>query len=436
MKSKKKDIIVLLLIIIYTGVLITYSNADNDLIWNYGFSYNIASGLTMYKDFNMVITPLYPALCGLFMHLFGNNFISFNIINTLLISCMYYFIYKKYPKTFLPSIVLLSFIIRPSYNFLVMFLLLVLLNIKEDNDYLIGFLLGLVALTKQSFLLLIIPSIIYIKKPKKILKRIVSFMIPILIMFIYMISTNSIYSFINYTFLGLFSFGSKNSFFNVGTVIIIALIIYLFTYYLKHKDIKVLYLIAYQIMAYPIFNAMHVLFSIIPVIIYLSAKYVEKISIKKKIDKEYRKYINYMMLILLTFPVMSIALQYRVKRMSKGVGSLVYKDINSKYIDNIKMIEKEVPNLENTYFVMYDAYFYKYLLNKKINSYDLLLNGNMGYNGEEKVIEYFNSLDQDTYFLLNNEYEGGQLSKDVDSYIRNNYVKFKSFNNFVLYKRG
>lgn len=436
MKNKKKDIIVLLLIIMYTGVLITYSNADNDLIWNYGFSYNIASGLTMYKDFNMVITPLYPTLCGLFMHLFGNNFISFNIINTLLISSMYYFIYKKYPKTFLPSIVLLSFIIRPSYNFLVMFLLLVLLNIKEDNDYLIGFLLGLVALTKQSFLLLTIPSIIYIKKPKKILKRIVSFMIPILIMFIYMISTNSIYSFINYTFLGLFSFGSKNSFFNVGTVIIIALIIYLFTYYLKHKDVKVLYLIAYQIMAYPIFNAMHVLFSIIPVIIYLSAKHIEKISIKKKINKEYRKYINYMMLILLTCPVLLIGLQYRVKRMSKGVGSLVYKDIDSKYIDNIKMIEKEVPNLENTYFVMYDAYFYKYLLSKKINSYDLLLNGNMGYKGEEKVIEYFNSLDQDTYFLLNNEYEGGQLSKDVDSYIRNNYIKFKSFNNFVLYKTG
>lgn len=436
MKNKKKDIIVLLFIIMYTGVLITYSNADNDLIWNYGFSYNIASGLTMYKDFNMVITPLYPTLCGLFMHLFGNNFISFNIINTLLISSMYYFIYKKYPKTFLLIIVLLSFIIRPSYNFLVMFLLLVLLNIKEDNDYLIGFLLGLVALTKQSFLLLTIPSIIYIKKPKKILKRIVSFMIPILIMFIYMISTNSIYSFINYTFLGLFSFGSKNSFFNVGTVIIIALIIYLFTYYLKHKDVKVLYLIAYQIMAYPIFNAMHVLFSIIPVIIYLSAKYIEKISIKKKINKEYRKYINYMMLILLTCPVMSIGLQYRVKRMSKGVGSLVYKDIDSKYIDNIKMIEKEVPNLENTYFIMYDAYFYKYLLNKKINSCDLLLNGNMGYKGEERVIEYFNSLDQDTYFLLNNEYEGGQLSKDVDSYIRNNYVKFKSFNNFVLYKRG
>lgn len=435
MKSKKKDIIVLLLIIIYTGVLITYSNADNDLIWNYGFSYNIASGLTMYKDFNMVITPLYPALCGLFMRLFGNNFISFNIINTLLISSMYYFIYKKYPKTFLTSFVLLSFIIRPSYNFLVMFLLLILLNIKDDNDYLIGFLLGLVALTKQSFLLLIIPSIIYIKKPKKIIKRIIGFIIPVLITLIYMISTNSLYSFINYTFLGLFSFGSKNSFFNVGTVIIIALVIYLFTYYLKHKDVKVLYLITYQIMAYPIFNVMHVLFSIIPVIIYLGSKLVEEISIKKKINWEYAKYINYMMIILLICPFLSIALQYRVKELSKGVGILEYKNIDNKYLDNMKLIEKEIPNLDNTYFIMYDAYFYKYLLNKKIGSYDLLLNGNLGYKGEERVIEYFNSLDKDSYFLLNKEYEGGQLSKEIDSYIRNNYVKVKIFSSFVLYKR-
>ena len=32
----------------------------NDEIWNYGFSNNIYKGLVVYKDFNMVITPLYP----------------------------------------------------------------------------------------------------------------------------------------------------------------------------------------------------------------------------------------------------------------------------------------------------------------------------------------------------------------------------------------
>ena len=55
MRLKKKDILILIIIFIYTGILITYSNADNDLIWNYGFSYNFANHLLMYKDYNMVI---------------------------------------------------------------------------------------------------------------------------------------------------------------------------------------------------------------------------------------------------------------------------------------------------------------------------------------------------------------------------------------------
>ena len=45
-------------------------------------------------------------------------------------------------------------------------------------------------------------------------------------------------------------------------------------------------------------------------------------------------------------------------------------------------------------------------------------------------------IDSNTYFLLNLEYEGGQLSKKIDSYIRNNYKKVKVFNNLILYKRG
>ena len=96
---------------------------------------------------------------------------------------------------------------------------------------------------------------------------------------------------------------------------------------------------------------------------------------------------------------------------------------------------EELPDIDNTYFIMYDAYIYKYLLNKTINSYDLLLNGNMGYMGEERVLEYFNSLETTTYFLLNTTYEGGQLSQKIDNYIRTNYSKVKSFGTFTLYAR-
>ncbi len=433
MKKYKKDILILIIIFIYVGILVSFSNADNDLIWNYGFSYNIASNLIVYKDFNMVITPLYPFICGLVMNLLGNNFFIFNLTNIVLLSSMYYYIYKKYPKSYIPSMVLMSFILRPSYNFLIMFLLLILLNLEEDKDFLIGFVLGLIFLTKQSFIILCIPSIIYIREPKKILKRIGGFLIPCILIGLYLIINNSLYEFINYTVLGLFSFGTKNSFFNLGTVFILGLIGFLIFYYSKYKDIKVLYLICYQVMAYPIFNAMHILFSVIPVFIYFLDRLVN--FKKNENDFSYLKFLNYMALVLLMCPVLSLFLQYHFKDLSKGSGALEYKDIDSKYLVNAQVIDKEIDNLDKTYFVMYDAYVYKLLLNKKINSYDLLLNGNMGYKGEDSVINYFDSLDSNTYFLLNLEYEGGQLSKKIDSYIRNNYKKVKTFNNLILYKR-
>lgn len=432
MRLKKKDILILIIIFIYTGILITYSNADNDLIWNYGFSYNFANHLLMYKDYNMVITPLYPFLGGILMRILGNNFLIFNLYNTILSTILYYYLYKKYPHTFIPSIILISFILRPSYNFLVIFLVLILLNIKEEKDFFIGFILGLLFLTKQSFILLILPSIYLITKPKRLFKRIGAFFLPCFFFLIYFILTNTFLDFLNYTFLGLFSFSSKNSFFNLGTIFILSLIIYLFLYYLKTKDIKVLYLITYQIMAYPIFNTMHIILSIIPVIIY----FLDKLVKKKKYNLNYLRYFNYFVSILLICPLLSIPLQYFNKDLVEGENALEYKDISRSYLVNKDLFLKEVPNLNNTYFLMYDAYIYKYLLNNPITSYDLLLNGNLGYNGEERVIDYFNSLDSNTYFVLNRVYTGGQLSKNIDAYIRNHYLKVKDFQEFTLYKKS
>ena len=432
MRLKKKDILILIIIFIYTGILITYSNADNDLIWNYGFSYNFANHLLMYKDYNMVITPLYPFLGGILMRILGNNFLIFNLYNTILSTILYYYLYKKYPHTFIPSIILISFILRPSYNFLVLFLVLILLNINEEKDFFIGFILGLLFLTKQSFILLILPSIYLITKPKRLFKRIGAFFLPCLFFLIYFILTNTFLDFFNYTFLGLFSFSSKNSFFNLGTIFILSLIIYLFLYYLKTKDIKVLYLITYQIMAYPIFNTMHIILSIIPVIIY----FLDKLVKKKKYNLNYLRYFNYFVSILLICPLLSIPLQYFNKDLVEGENALEYKDISRSYLVDKDLFLKEVPNLNNTYFLMYDAYIYKYLLNNPITSYDLLLNGNLGYNGEERVIDYFNSLDNNTYFVLNRVYTGGQLSKNIDAYIRNHYLKVKDFQEFTLYKKS
>ena len=441
MKFTKKDLIIFLTIFIYTGILITFANADNDLIWNYGFSYNFASGLLMYKDYNMVITSLYPFLCGSLMRLLGNNFITFNLLNTIIATIMYFYLYKKHPKTFLPSILLISFILRPSYNLLVIFLVLLILDLDEGKDFLLGLILGLLFLTKQSFILLVLPSVLLLKNPKRLFKRIIGFLIPCLFFLCYFLITKTLPFFINYTFLGLFSFQEKNSFFNIGTIIILSLIIALILHYLKTKDTKVLYLITYQIMAYPIFNAMHIFLSIIPVIIYFLNTKISAVDITKstkttslKFNSNFQ-YLNYFLGILLICPFLSIGLQYLTKDLTEGENALKYKDIASTYITNKNTMLEELPDIDNTYFIMYDAYIYKYLLNKTINSYDLLLNGNMGYMGEERVLEYFNSLETTTYFLLNTTYEGGQLSQKIDNCIRTNYSKVKSFGTFTLYAR-
>ena len=47
---------------------------------------------------------------------------------------------------------------------------------------------------------------------------------------------------------------------------------------------------------------------------------------------------------------------------------------------------------------MMDSYYNKYLLNLKLNRYDLLLLGNLGKRGEKGVIEDFDSF-KNSYFI-------------------------------------
>ena len=67
---QKNKYLILELIITFISIFLYHvmnSRMDYDEIWNYGFSYNIASGLIPYKDFNMITTPLYSMLGAVFL---------------------------------------------------------------------------------------------------------------------------------------------------------------------------------------------------------------------------------------------------------------------------------------------------------------------------------------------------------------------------------
>ena len=423
--KKYKTLIIFTLLFIFTFFVNFYAVSNNDLIWNYGFCYNVAKGLKMYKDFNMVITPLFPTIFGLLMKLFGNNTIIFFLFNTLVPLTIYYIVYKYYKKAFIETIILITFISIPNYNLLcMMFLfLLFILEDKNKNDYLIGIILGLVFLTKSPMGILTLASLYYIKDIKKIIKRFIGFMIPNIIYIIYFYINNTLLDYINYAFGSLFDFATKNVRSGVGILMFIASIILIIYLYKKKKDIKLIYILLFQIMSYPIFNGLHLLYSAIPLTFYILLNIDNKIYIK------YKKYL----VIVLICPIMSTILQNVFINMEYGTNALKYKRVESKYLDDSKILKEHINNFNNTYFIMYEAYYNKLLLNLDINKYDVMLSGNLGYNGEEETIKYFDKLSVGSKFILYKNYEGGQAPKKIYDHITKNYRFKDSFDKYVIY---
>ena len=58
MVRKNRELIIIFIVTLIYNLVIPELSLDE--VWNYGFCYNVLNGLVPYKDFNMIITPLYP----------------------------------------------------------------------------------------------------------------------------------------------------------------------------------------------------------------------------------------------------------------------------------------------------------------------------------------------------------------------------------------
>jgi len=153
-----------------------------------------------------------------------------------------------------------------------MLLLYVLTTLEEKkyNNYLIGIIIGLTFLTKQTIgIFLFIPTL-FTKDIKKIVKRIIGFIIPNIFLLIYLTYHNILFEFIDYTFLGISNFAEKNINHYWSCLIILLIeIIYLTYKYIKTKDIKIIYLLSFQIISFPIIDPYHIMIPLIPTINFL-----------------------------------------------------------------------------------------------------------------------------------------------------------------------
>jgi len=432
--QNKKIIIELTLIFIITLLSnLLCMNITNDEIWNFGFAYNIANGLIPYKDFNMVVTPLFPYLGALFLAIFGKNLFIYHVFNAVICTIIFYLMKKIVPKGYYIIYAIMLLFALPNYSlFCLLFLyLLTYCEDKKTNDYIIGIILALVFLTKQNVgIFLCIPTL-FTKDIKKIIKRIIGFIIPNIMFLIYLLSTNTFSLFINYTFGGISSFASENKVISNWGILTIIAVIYLIYKYIKKKDIKILYILCFQILAYPMFDTYHVLIPFIPVLGY----FLSELNLVVKVTR-----IAFGIFLLVLFIPNIYLISEGVNNFPNDTYFLKYRILDNKSVYYIKRISNYINQIEgNVFIINHNAYLYKLEVKIPINKYDLLNDGNMGKNGEVKIIDDFKNIcskEKCTFLMLEEEISNKTLSQtnqDIIKYVDDNYIKTDKILGLTIY---
>lgn len=435
---KKKIVIWVFIYICVFCYSFFVSSIFGDEIWNYGVAYNISTGMVPYRDFNLVTTPLYPMLASVFIKIFGSYLYSFYIFNTIIVTLIIFISYKVVGKkiwVLVPFIVLYSY---PGYNILsILLLFIVLYAVSSDirrKDIIIGLLVGLLFLTKQTVGVCLFIPMIYYSKDK--IKSFISFLIPIIIFLIYLLWNQALYQFIDYCFLGLFDFGKSNSnllFLPFEIVVVCVLIYYLFKS--KFKKQEYFYVLMFQIIAAPIFDDYHFMLGFIPFIYLLLQR-------KQIIDYKFKYYV---IIAWFTCIFLSIKLNhfhdiYLIQDKNSYLYGRNIPEYIEKGIRNIgNYINQNRDDYDNIYFFNINSYLIKLSIEYPLSKYDLINNGNMGYHGDSKYIhEVDNYCEENKCMFILYRYEfrednSNQTNRDLFDYVVDKYNKIDSIDLFDVY---
>lgn len=441
--SFKTKYIYLFVIIFFFLFCYSYfiSAVYGDEIWNYGFAYNIASGLVPYKDFNLVVTPLYAFLSSFFIKIFGHHLYSLHIFNCLILTLLLMLCYIKLGKK---SFLLISFIILngyPSYNILCVFIIILLLFLSsykfKYDDIVSSLLISLLFLTKQTIGISLIIPLIYYSKNK--IKSFICFLIPIFIFVVYLLSNNAFYEFIDYCILGLLNFGNSNSvYLFLPLEIIICLILLFLLIKSKFNNKDLFYILMFQIITIPIVDDYHFMLGLIPVLYYFFSE-INIVNYK----------IKYYFIMCVSFCLIwnSYVRSHKIGHLYSDNESYLYGRNIPKYIEDTvtnvsDYIKDNTDNFDYIYLFSANSYWIKLNVEYPISKFDLINNGNMGYNGSVKYIKEIDGycdINKCMFILYQYEFREkniSQTSKELVDYVKNNYFILESIDSFDIYKNN
>ena len=286
-------------IIMAMGVSIYALNvkfAITDELWNFSNIYKMYNGLIIYKDTNVIITPIFLVIGNCLFKLFGANYLIFRVYNiaiyTLLLNFTYILLKKMNVSKKISMLCILYIYINikgiisagANYNVLCMLWVIIGIIIQIDGkntikqDVLQGVIIFLTFFTKQNIgvyyiLGLLTNNIIKIHKNKKFKENIISLIIDfgvalvlLIIALLGMHMHGCLSEFINYCVLGLNDFHRNsgiankeyliNSILQIAFFFIITLMYKIFiqsTNEEKERNLLIMGLYCYLI-EYPIMN--------------------------------------------------------------------------------------------------------------------------------------------------------------------------------------
>ena len=433
-KTIKNILIILVTFFISYSLLILFSINFADVTWNFGMSHAIRVGEIPYKDFNIVMTPLYQYLMSDFL-LIKDSYLLFLFGQAILVTLFFITIYKLIGNKVLILLPIIAFprffFILPNYNFLAVFLVLVLLYLEKNNksDYLIGVILSLLILTKHSIgLFFLLVTLIGTLDFSKIKKRILG-VIPLLMIFlIYLLINHNLYEFLDLTIFGLFDFGSSNSGFSLYILIVsIILLVYLIYRFVKNsKYINNYYLLGSYSFIIPIMDQFH--FN------YFIFVYLFIILYTVTISKKYIKYIYLFCSLIFAFVVfINFYLNWALYKDKNILTNRYFYGyiVSDKLEEYINAIYIDYNSRDNNYMFSYDNMFFDIMSNHQITYFDIPNDGNFGYKGISKMKNKIDNM-HDVYFYVNKR-EDTQFCMEIYDYIIEVSEKKYTIEDFSVY---
>ena len=464
---------IILIIILFLSFLGSFKVdlVNSDEAWTFSMIYQMNKGYTIYKDINVIITPLFFYLIKFIFEILGTNFFVYrlcNIIFNIIIYLVVYNILKKLinnkTSSFLYTI-LIFFICSDtlnamcSYNTLALIFYLtgILLNFNKKtnrNVILQGFIVFLVFMSKQNIgiyyiLGLVLNTIFYYKLEKqeiiKFIKIISVFIILLLVYVIYLLYNNNFYNFINYCFLGIKEFNLN---FRIDLrallylfMIIISVLLTVFSKNNINKNIIRLELFSLPmcLISYPIFNSVHMRISIIGVICVIMS-IMESIIIKDFLNNSKKRKIIYIITIItITFSIYNFSIWAKYVSNKKYIDKALYgvminpKDDLEKNIENVTNYIKNNP--KKTIILSPYSKIYNIVLDYNNGIFDLPFIGNFGKEGEEGLIRRISEL-KDVSILIEKDEKNliYQESIKARQYIQNNFVNVGEIEQFYIFE--